>query len=432
MRLKKLKTFITAGLICLMAQETAFAYDMMWFDRSAGIDTFQKVVVYPMADGGRNNFFPTLMLPYSEYNYQLHKRLTRHAKGITYYELFDMKREKENMLEIIDEATRERLLQPFPDEASRAAAITDAFMADGYIVPYFRARETKIDHSPGVYVNVYMYAYTQVENAPNSKYNGTIDYKKDESFWTETTYVPPADLTRYITALEFTMYNGDGQKIFTCLNRRHSYTDDFDDQYKDMKDDFADDLKDIKKNKEVLKHQQKNSSTLKVRIGNLVLPANVNNDDYKLKSCWYIFKTHLLRMKNMKLVEGDEASQARYYVDGNVSRYDFTPKWREPYAESITMLQWTKEQKWTDTDGNEHTMKIRRYEPSIIHHHGKYLFNNASRVVASLTMYDTKTGKAIISKSYDEIDDKEVDCMTHIMEDFCKEAEKYAKNRLKK
>ena len=143
MRLKKLKTFITAGLICLMAQETAFAYDMMWFDRSAGIDTFQKVVVYPMADGGRNNFFPTLMLPYSEYNYQLHKRLTRHAKGITYYELFDMKREKEDMLESIDEATRERLLQPFPDEASRAAAITDAFMADDYIVPYFRARETR-------------------------------------------------------------------------------------------------------------------------------------------------------------------------------------------------------------------------------------------------------------------------------------------------
>ena len=68
MRLKKLKTFITAGLICLMAQETAFAYDMMCFDRSAGIDTFKKVVVYPMADGGRNNFFSTSMLPYSEYN----------------------------------------------------------------------------------------------------------------------------------------------------------------------------------------------------------------------------------------------------------------------------------------------------------------------------------------------------------------------------
>ena len=132
-----------------------------------------------------------------------------------------------------------------------------------------------------------------------------LDYKKDESRWTETTYVPPADLTRYITALAFTMYNADGQKIFTCLNRRHSYTNDFDDQYKDMKDDFADDLKDIKKNKEVLKHSKKIPPPLK-------------------------------------------------------------------YA------------------------------------------------------------SVIISKSYDEIDDKEVDCMTHIMENFCKEAEKYAKNRLKK
>lgn len=432
MKIKKLTALVATGLLSLMMQSTASAYDIMWFDRSAGIDRFQKVVVFPMADGGRNNFFSTTMEPYAEYNYQLHKRLTRHAKGIKYYELFDMAPEKKETAEPVPLETREKLLQPFQSEASRAAAIQDAFMADGYIVPYFRARETKIDHSPGVYVNVDMYAYTQVEDAPNSKYNGTIDYIKDESHWTETTYVPPADLTRYITALEFTMYNSDGQKIFTCLNRRHSYSSDFDDQYKDMKDDFADDLKDIKKNKEILKHQQKNPSTLKVRIGNLVLPNNVNNDEYKLKSCWYLFKTHLLRMKNMKLVEGDEASQARYYVDGHVSVYDFTPKWRAPYADTIILLQWTKEQNWKDVNGNEHTMKIKRYEPLINHHHGKYLFNNASRVVASLTMYDTKTGKAIISKSYDEVDDKEVDCMTHIMENFCKEADKYAKERLKK
>ena len=52
----------------------------------------------------------------------------------------------------------------------------------------------------------------------------------------------------------------------------------------------------------------------------------------------------------------------------------------------------------------------------------------------TLKIFNHKTGEVLEKKfqSYDEIDDKEVDCMTHIMENFCKEAEKYAKNRLKK
>ena len=46
----KLKALVATGLVTLMAQGTALAYDIMWFDRNAGIDTFRKVMVYPMAE----------------------------------------------------------------------------------------------------------------------------------------------------------------------------------------------------------------------------------------------------------------------------------------------------------------------------------------------------------------------------------------------
>lgn len=429
----KLKTLLATGLVTLMAQGTAMAYDMMWFDRNAGIDTFRKVMVYPMAEGTRDNFYPDNNGKFGSYNYELHKRLTRHAKGITYYELFEGADEKEKMATAVPKAERDRLLGKFPSEKDRAAAVFNASGADGYIVPYFRQREIVTDYSPAAYVDIDVKAYTTVENAPNKDYNGTVSYTKDERYWTETVYVPEAYLSRYVTALEFTMYNEDGDKIFTCLNRRHSYYHDFDYEYKDMKDDFADDLKDIKKNKDVLKSQNKNKSTLKLRMGNLVLPNNVNNDEYKLKSCWYLFKTHAMNMKNMKVVEGNEAATARYYVDGNISTYDFTPQWVPPYATSCDREVWKKEHKWKDVNGNEHTMITTHYEPDITPQHGYYDFESAASVVANLTMYDAITGKAVLSESYSNWhdNDKEVDIVTSIMKDFFKKADKFAEKKLK-
>lgn len=427
----KFKALLATGLITLMAQGTALAYDMMWFDRNAGIDTFRKVMVYPMAEGTRDNFFPDNNGKFAKYNYELHKRLTRHAKGIYYYELFDGVEEKEKMASAVPKAERDVLLAKFPTEEARAAAVFDASGADGYIVPFFRQRNTITDYSPPATVSIRVKSYTRVQDAPNSNYDGTRSYDTDERYWTETVYVPEAYLTRYVTALEFTMYNDEGKKIFTCLNRRHSYNHNFDAEYKDMKDDFADDLKDIKKNKEILKHQEKNKATLNIRIGDLSLPSNVSEDEYKLKSCWYLFKTYAMRMKNMKVAEGETASGARYYVDGSISKYDFTPSWVEPYATSYDSTAWKREQKWVDRKGKEHTMVVTHYEPEITPHHGYYDFGSAASVHAKLTLYDARTGREVLSESYYESDDKEVDCLTHIMKDFFKKVDKFAEKQLK-
>lgn len=427
----KLKVLLATGLVTLMAQGTALAYDMMWFDRDAGIDTFRKVMVYPMAEGTRDNFFPDNNGKFGKYNYELHKRLTRHAKGIYYYELFDGVDEKEKMASAVPKAERDVLLAKFPTEEARAAAVFDASGADGYIVPYFRQRNTITDYSPPATVSIKVKSYTRVQDAPNSNYDGTRSYDTDERYWTETVYVPEAYLTRYVTALEFTMYNDEGKKIFTCLNRRHSYDHNFDDEYKDMKDDFADDLKDIKKNKEILKALEKNKATLNIRIGDLSLPSNVSEDEYKLKSCWYLFKTYAMRMKNMKVVEGEKASAARYYVDGSISEYDFTPSWVEPYATYYDSTAWTKSQKWVDRKGKEHTMVVTHYEPKVTPHHGYYSFGTAATVRANLALYDARTGREVLSQSYYEYDDKEVDCVTHIMKDFFKKVDKFAEKQLK-
>ena len=60
-----------------------------------------------------------------------------------------------------------------------------------------------------------------------------------------------------------------------------------------------------------------------------------------------------------------------------------------------------------------------------------YSCDSAASVGADLTMYDARTGKAVLSKSYYETDDKEVDCLTHIMKDFFNKADKYAKKQMK-
>lgn len=422
----KLKSVLAGTMIALMAHGSAMAYDNLWFDRSAGIDRFQKVVVYPMSKGSRDKFFPENKAPYGSYNYELHKRLTRHAKGITYYELFDRIPEKNDTVAmVVKPEVKEKLLGKFASEKDRAAAIQEAFAADGYIVPFFRDRRIQVDHSPAATAEVENYAYTQVEHAPNDKYDGERSYKIDERRWTETVHIPAADLERYITELEFTMFNEDGNKIFTCLNRRHSYNHDFDYQYKDMKDDFADDLKDIKKNKAFLKNYEKNKSSITLGIGNLQLPANVSSDEYMLKSCWYLYKKYAMNMKNAKALEGADIEKARYRVEAVISDYDFEPVWVDPSATSYTEYDSSWEgKKWKDKDGKEHTIKYTKYVPKVVKSYGHYTTSGAARVKAALTLYDVKTKMPVFAKSYYESNDKEVDAWNAILKDFFKNADK--------
>ena len=56
--------------------------------------------------------------------------------------IFDGIDEKEKMGSAVSKADRDKLLMKFPSEKDRAAAIFDASGADGYIVPYFRQRNT--------------------------------------------------------------------------------------------------------------------------------------------------------------------------------------------------------------------------------------------------------------------------------------------------
>ena len=97
-----------AGIIISTAGMAEAACDI-WFDRGADIDRFQKVVVYPISAKSRNNFLWKNEGLIGTYNYELHKRLNRHVKGITFYELAEMIDEKEKVINVDTKKNKHKL-----------------------------------------------------------------------------------------------------------------------------------------------------------------------------------------------------------------------------------------------------------------------------------------------------------------------------------
>ena len=411
-----------AGIIIYKASMAEAAFDI-WFDRGADIDRFQKVVVYPISAKSRNNFLWKNEGVIGSYNYELHKRLNRHVKGITFYELAEMIDEKEKVINV-DKNQRERLLAAFPDEQSRAHAVYDEFAADGYLLTYLRDLSTTEDYSPEKTVSVTKRSYTVDSGGPN----GYKEY--DKKSWEVWHTIPAKTLTRFILGMESTMYNEVGKKIFTYYNHQEGYNG-FNVMYTSQKDDMVDELNDIKKNKHKL---EKNKKALKkLKFGNIdVLPDNLGNDEYLLKSLWFAYKEEAYKMKKVDIVPEDSLL-ADYMVTMIVSRNEYIPYWNEPYATCDTQVAWTKKYKWTDKDGNEHEGTITHYEPGNIRDvYGHYSFESAAEVEATMFLYDAHTNQLLHSKSYRKYNDKFADAYRDILKDFYKDVNKLAEGKLKK
>lgn len=413
-------TVLAGGM--LLGQGMAEAACDIWFDREAGIDRFQKVVVYPVAVNGRDNFKVTTESVWGGYNYEMHKRLNRHVKGITFYELADLIDIKDVIIKI-DEEQRQRVLGNFPDEASRAKAVFDEFAADGYLRTYLRDFTTVEDYSPQTTVTVTKEAYTEDTGGPE----GRKVY--DKSSWTVQHTIPEHYSTRFILGMESTLYNEEGKKIFTYYNHQESYGG-FSSMYTSQKDDLVDELKDVKKNKHKLPDNKK--AIRKMKFGNINMPANLGNDEYLIKSLWFAYKEEAYKMKKVKVVPEDSVL-VDYYVKMDVTRNEYKPSWMEPFATCNTVKAWKKKYKWYDKDGNEHEGKITRYEPgSIVNHYGHYIFSSAAEVGATMYLYDAHTNKLLYSKNYMEYNDKFADAYRAIFKDFYKNVDKYAEGKLKK
>lgn len=410
-----------AGIIISTAGMAEAACDI-WFDRGADIDRFQKVVVYPISAKSRNNFLWKNEGLVGTYNYELYKRLNRHVKGITFYELAEMIGEKEKVINV-DKNQRDRLLADFPDEQSRANAVYDEFAADGYLLTYLRDLSTTEDYSPEKTVSVTKRSYTVDSGGPN----GYKEY--DKKSWEVWHTIPAKTLTRFILGMESTMYDEVGKKIFTYYNHQEGY-DGFTGMYTSQKDDMVDELKDIKKNKHKLEKHKK--TVKKLKFGNIDMPNNLGSDEYLLKSLWFAYKEEAYKMKKVEIVPEDSLL-ADYIVKMSVNSNEYIPYWNDPYATCDTKITWTKTYKWTDKDGNEHEGTITHYEPDVIRNvYGHYSFGQAAKVSATMYLYDAHTNKLLYSKNYRESNDKFADAYRDIFKDFYKDVNKLAEGKLKK
>lgn len=411
----KWKALLAAGLVGLLSYGTAEARDALWFDKDAGIDRFQKVMLFPIADGDRWNYFSTDIQPYASYNYEMHKRLTRHAKGIKLYELFTPIDEKGQVVQVETPANIQALLQPFPSEEARAALINSSYAPDGYIVPYFRKRYSVDDCSPETTFYVPMEAYTEVKDSPRG------NYTCDHSSWHEYYTVPERWLKRYITELEVTMFNEQGQPIMTCLNGKQSYIADFDDEFKYLKDDFADDLKVIKANKP---GKAKNAgASIKIAVDSIDFSVPKGEDMHVVRGCWWTMKDEISRMKLARLAENGEAPD--YYVTMDITRYEYSPDWIEPSYSTSLGVDWSKEEKWTDRYGKEHKKKTTRYSTRVSPIYGRYSFVEGAKVNATVRLYNARTGERIFGYNYKYTNDKFADAIMNIARDFYKDVDKY-------
>ena len=410
-----------AGFIATGASMAEAACDI-WFDRGAGIDRFQKVLVYPIAVQARDNFKWQNDGAFGSYNYEMHKRLNRHVKGITFYELAEMIDEKEKVLSV-DEVQQQKLLAKFPDEASRAAAIYDEFAADGYITTYLRDYRTVEDYSPERTVSVKQESYTTDSGGPDG-------YKVyDKKSWEVIHTIPATYLTRYILGMETAMYNEQGNKIFTYYNHDESYNG-ISQMYTSQKDDMVDELKDIKKNKYQIKENKR--AVKKMKFGGIDVPSNLGNDEYLLKSLWFAYKDEAYKMKKVRVVPEDTLL-ADYVVKAVVEYADYVPSWVDPYATCDTRVAWEKKYKWTDKDGDEHEGCITHYEPGSINDvYGHYYFGDAARVKAAMYLYDAHTAQLVYSNHYSVRNDKFADAYRDIFKQFYKDVDKLAEGKLKK
>lgn len=398
------------ALAAILPQSVSFAYDSLWFDKEAGIERFQKVVVYPIALNNRQDFRWDNKEPFATYNYELHKRLTRHVKGIKFYELFKMVDTK-NVLVPFNETRMMPLFQKYPSEAARAADIQQQFAADGYLTTYYREKKTEVDHSPEIWTDLHLYAYTEETDGPN----GNRVY--DRSDWWEHHCTPARDLTRYISELEYTMYDEDGKKILTCVNKSNKYNRDYSDQFKDLKDDFVEDFQDIKKNKFNKKPSEK--AIRKMGFGELTLPSNLGNDEYMVKAAWFAYKDEAQRMKNVKLdMSSEDSFTTDYYVTADIQRCEYQPEWVPPRASTSRECVWSRETKWKDKDGKEHTMKTKRYVDKVVDHFGYYDMSNAYKLSVTMSLYNARTNQLLHNQSYYRTNDKEMDAFREILKDF--------------
>ena len=425
------KKFAAAVSFAAIIPTTVFAHGELWYDANSHLPQFKKIVVYPIK--GLDGTFKIDQNEKSEVyqaNDYFDKRFVRKLKIKTVPLGSSLKENKEIR---VDEEKYKSLYNHFPSEKERAATVTSVTASNGYIMPQINIDKLEPHLSPAKTVTVEMKSWTEEEDGPN----GNVKY--NEQTWHETHTIPAQELMLYHMGIEYNMYDRDGKKIMTYRNAEHTYGEEYGgiigifsgifggkptkslkpDRYrvelfKSIVDEFRKDFKDIQDD------FKKNKSKTRIRktIGfkGINLPSNVGGDEYALKSVYFSMKNLAIKDTDAEIDYYGEG-KARYFVQGNLTRYSLDRKWIEPHVTLSNKLLSEEKSDWYDGKGKKHTKKIKRYTTEIVDNHGYWEYT--ATVSGTFNLIDDN-GRVLVSHSSTETNDKVADAYRHLLNDFYK------------
>ena len=426
-----LKKILAAATLFFVAPSAAFASGELWYDAGSHLPQFKKIVVYPIQYSGKFWIEDDAKSEVYQANDYFNKRFIRKLKvktialGVLLDENKEIRRDDEKYKPIFDTFTL-----PVKDMAKK---VTETTASNGFIIPTINETRLEPHRSPAKTVTVQMKSYTTEEDGPNG--NRTYDVRT----WNQSFTIPAADLMLYHFGLLYNMYDREGKKIMTYRNAEHTYGEKYGgvvgaisglfggkqtkslrpDRYqvelfKSVVDEFRKDFEDVQKNFKSNKETDKKRSNKTIGFKGINLPQNAGSDEYSLKSIYFAMKDSAYKYTNLKVDYNGDGS-AKYFVSGNISRYIFDRKWREPYVTSYDKLVSTEEVPWVDGQGIQHTKKIKKFITEYTGHHGYWEY--FARVTGDFRLTDA-SGRVIASYSGTETDDKTADAFNHFMKKF--------------
>lgn len=411
------KIFLTVAAILFM-QTSAHAYGIFWYDLASDLPQWKKVVIFPLSYTSDKNRYlidrDEKSLLYWE-NKHLMERFEKKIKNLHTVRLAPGIKEKDEIL--IDKFSV--LLQPYPDEKTRAAAVFEQTGADMYIFPRFKEKRVQVDISPRTEVTVQLSSWTEISGSQNS------DGIYDKRTWTERHVIPETKVYLHIMDLEFEGFDTEANKVLLFKDTRREYNTNDKDQFKDITKYLRDDFSDIKSGK---RKDKGKAGEIRIGFKNLNLPADIGADEYSLKGAYFATKIEALdKLKGVRVIT-DPASELplNFYVTGTVDTWKLISTWNPPRATTTSTLIETKESEWRDANGKKHKMYTRKYRDEITDHFAYWSF--AWHVSGTFQLVNAKTGKVVVSERLINTDDKPMDAYRHVMRDFYGKVNKYFKH----
>ena len=413
---------IIALTICAASIPTiALARGHLWYDRNAHVPQFGKLVIFPVVDlDGKYMKNDDVTSDTYKMNNYLNTRFIRQLKIKNTIPLGAMIDENKK-LRVKDNAEYPKLLENFPTEKDRGAAVDSMTAAPGYFVPRIRTSWVEPHISPAKTVTVQMSSWTEEKGGPNG------DRKYDERHWTVSHTIPEKQLYLFHMGVEHTMFNRQGEKILTYENQEHSYNYNWNNyqlkMFEHLVKEFRDDYKGIQKAYMDDQKQPKERSPISIGFKNIDVPQHVGNDEYLIKSVYFALKNSALKYAKASInYGGKNESPSRYYVQGAISRYSLDRRWIEPSASTYNSVISTQKSKWYDRYGKEHEMTTTKYETKISDNYGHWAYK--ATVGGRFALVNAGTGGTVFSKSYVETDDKTSDAYLHLLKDFYEDVNK--------